>query len=271
MPIEFDVKPKIISKQDFYQLDYKIMEIVFLIHNEFGRFWDEKIYQRELVRRCLEAGFENVAAETPIIVSHHGFQKYFYLDVLFNEAIVYELKTVNSLNGEHQKQILNYLFLMGLSYGKLINFRLSSVEYRFVSTTVRQQDRFQFFIDETKWRNLDADSEWLKNTIIELLQEWGAYLDTRLFHEAVTFFRGSEETVEQNVKVFSGSAELGEQKMNLLTPKVAFKFSSIKKDLAFYERHLNRLLQHTILEAMQWINFCRAIIMFKTIRQNQLS
>lgn len=268
MPIGFNIKPKIISKKDFYQLDYKVMEIVFSIHNELGRFWDEKIYQRELVRRCKEAGFGKVTAGTPIVVSYNGFEKYFYLDVFFNEAVVYELKTVNSLDGEHQKQILNYLFLLGLSYGKLINFRPSSVEYRFVSTTVKPQDRFQFVIDETRWRNLDAESEWLKNTIIELLQEWGAYLDTRLFQEAIIFFRGGEETVEQNVKVFSGSAELGVQKMNLLTPKVAFKFSSINKKLTFYERHLNRLLQHTNLEAMQWINFNRGTIHFKTITKN---
>jgi len=265
MPVEFNVKPKIISKQDFYQLDYNVMEIAFSIHNEFGRFWDEKIYKWELMRRCKEAGFEDVISELPIVVSYKGFQKRFYLDILFDSAVVYELKTVDSLNGKHQKQILNYLFLLGLCYGKLINFRQSSVQYRFVSTTVTPQNRFQFVIDDTKWINLDAESEWLKRFIIELLQEWGAYLGTSLYDQAITFFRGGEENVVQHVKVISNDEEIGLQKMKLLTPGVAFQFSSINKDFAFYEQHLNRLLKHTSLAAIQWINFNKKTITFKTI------
>ncbi|MDW7681502.1 MAG: GxxExxY protein [bacterium] len=265
MPIEFNVDPKLISKRDFYQLDYKITNLAFLIHNEFGRFWNEKIYQRELTRRCREAGFENVIAGLPILISYKGFQKCCYIDLLIDRAAVYELKTVNSLNGEHQRQILNYMFLLGLSHGKLINLRPSSVEYRFVSTTVTPQDRFQFIIDDAKWINLDAESEWLRKTIIELLKEWGAYLSTNLFYQAITFFRGGEENVVQNIKVLSGSEELGYQKMNLLTPKIAFQLSSINKNCAFYGHHLFRLLNHTNLEAIQWINFCRKRIEFRTI------
>lgn len=265
MPIEFGFKTNVISKQDFYLLDYKMMEIAFAIHNEFGRFWDEKIYQRELVRRCREAGFEDIIAEAPITVSCNGFQKCYFLDVLLDNAVVYEIKTVNSLNGAHQKQILNYMFLLGLSYGKLINFSPASVEYRFVSTTVKTENRFSFIINDTKWKNIDAESEWLKETIIELLREWGTYLDTNLFYQAICFFRGGEENVNQNVKVISNSVELGFQKMNLLTPKIAFQLSSINKDFAFYEQHLYRQLKHTNFESIQWINFGRRTITFRTI------
>jgi hypothetical protein len=202
----------------------------------------------------------------PIVVIFEDFKKYYFLDLLINGAGVYELKTVTRLDTEHQRQILNYLFLLGLSYGKLINFRPSSVEYRFVTTTVKPQDRFQFVIDDSKWINLEAESACLKETIVELLQEWGAYLDTSLFYQAITFFRGGGENVVQNVGVYSGSMELGVQKMNLLTPKIAFKLSSIRNDLAHYERHLCRCLHHTHLEAIQWINFNRKIITFKTIK-----
>jgi len=57
--------------------------------------------------------------------------------------------------------------------------------------------------------------------------------------------------VLQNVKVISNAKELGWQKMNLLTPEVAFQLSSINRVFAFYEQHLFRLLKHTNLAAIQ--------------------
>jgi hypothetical protein len=37
MPIEHDIKIKPISEDDFHDLDYEVMGLVFSIHNELGR------------------------------------------------------------------------------------------------------------------------------------------------------------------------------------------------------------------------------------------
>ena len=94
MPFEVKANFREISKEDFYQRDYKIMSLAFSIHNGFGRFWDEKIYQKELMYRCEDAGFVNVASGVPILVSYKDFQKYYYIDLLIDNAMVYELKTI---------------------------------------------------------------------------------------------------------------------------------------------------------------------------------
>jgi len=56
MPIQISQAVKPVSDKDFHLLDYKVMGIIFSIHREFGRFWNEKIYQNELLHRCRKFG-----------------------------------------------------------------------------------------------------------------------------------------------------------------------------------------------------------------------
>ncbi|MFQ5864676.1 MAG: hypothetical protein ACE5IW_05540 [bacterium] len=51
MPIKLSVQSRPISYDDFHSLDYEVMGIVFSIHRDLGRFWNEKIYQNELAYR----------------------------------------------------------------------------------------------------------------------------------------------------------------------------------------------------------------------------
>ena len=41
-------------------------------------------------------------------------------------------------------QLINYLLLANISHGKLINFRTSSVEYEFVSSSLTFKDRMNY-------------------------------------------------------------------------------------------------------------------------------
>lgn len=265
MPISHDVEISHISENEFHEIDYKVMKIVFSIHNDLGRFWDEKIYQNELVFRCEKEGFENVFPVMPIKVSYKDFSKSYYIDLLINNAIVYELKTVKSLTGEHKNQTLNYLFLLGTQQGKLVNFKPQSVESHFVSTKLNPEKRFSFFIDENEWQNIDKDSSWFKSLLINLLNDWGTFLDTNLFYDAINYFRGGEENVLKEIEITNGFNKIGKQKIHLLNSKVMFKISSITKAINSYETHLRKFIRYLPLKALQWINFNHNRISFKTI------
>ncbi len=121
MPIEKTFKTKHISEEEFRKIDFQIMGFSFERHNEMGKFWNEKIYQNELAYRCQKAGFDAVETEAPLKVSFKNFQKSYYLDLLINNSIIYELKVADRVTVNHKNQILNYLFLSGLNRGKLIN------------------------------------------------------------------------------------------------------------------------------------------------------
>jgi len=265
MPINHNLKIKTISEDEFHSLDYKVMELAFSIHNEMGRFWDEKIYQNELAYRCKKSGLGDVCTEVPLEVLYKDFQKHYYIDLLINNSVIYEIKTTKALSGEHRKQTLNYLFLMGVQHGKLVNFHPQSVEYSFVSTKLKPENRFNFTIDEVDWKGLDDDSIWLKKILINLLSEWGMFLEKKLFYDAIIHFHGDEENIVKKIKVSNNSRIMGHQKAHLLNSKVAFRISSITKNGTFYEQHLRRFIRFTSLRAIQWINFNHNEVVFKTI------
>lgn len=267
MVIKIEREIKRIDEQTFHQIDYRITGLAYAIHNELGRLWSEKIYQNELANRCRQAGFANVVTEEVLIVSHKDFCKKYFIDLLIEDSIIYELKTVSRLTSDHEKQTLNYLFLLGLQHGKLINFRPPSVQKRFVSTTLRPEERYDFVIYDNHWSNLDAESLWLKDLIIELLRDWGAYLETNLFYEAICHFRGGEEQVVKKIDVVCKASKLGQHKIHLLNKDVAFRVTAITKEPDSFEQHLRRFIHLTNLAAIQWINFDHNVITFKTIKK----
>ncbi|MDZ7302216.1 MAG: GxxExxY protein [candidate division KSB1 bacterium] len=265
MGIKTKHRIKRISAQEFHEIDYQITGFAFDIHNEIGRLWDEKIYRNELANRCRKAGLGNVEIEVPVIVSYRDFVKEYAVDMLVDDSIVYELKTVNKLSSEHERQTLHYLFLFGLQHGKLINFRPTSVEKRFVSTSMLPKDRHDVVFDDKQWLDLDEESGWLKGLIVELIMDWGAFLETSLFYEAIYHFRGGEDQVVKDIEVILNETNLGNQKVHLLNPNVAFKITAITKGTESYEQQLNRFIRLTKLNAIHWINFNHHVISFKTM------
>ena len=184
---------------------------------------------------------------------------------LINNSIVYELKTVRTLIGEHQKQALNYLFLLGLNHGKLLNLRSHKIEHRFVSTRLTPKKRYQFIIEDSEWMGLDEDSFWLRQFVENLLVDWGAFLETNVFYDAIYYFRSGEDQVVRTIKVLNNSRLIGIQRLHLLNPDIAFKISAVTKNLNFYEIHLRRFIKHSALKGLQWINFNLNNIVFKTL------
>ena len=48
MPVVIRAPLRPISQEEFGQVSFEVMRVVFEIHNELGRFFDEKIYKQEL-------------------------------------------------------------------------------------------------------------------------------------------------------------------------------------------------------------------------------
>lgn len=266
MSIQFDNRIHKISEKEFYKIDYHVMGLAYEIQNDFGRLLNEKIYQQELANRCYNFGFRNVEIEVPISVSHENFTKKYYVDLIIENSIVYELKTAKSLTSDHEKQIINYLLLLELHHGQLINFKPQSVQKRFISTTIDKIDRYKILINIDQWLDLDSDTIWFKELMIQLIQDWGAFLELNLFYDAISFFHGGADKVIKNIDVIYNGLKLGEQKMHLLNSKTAFKITARIRDLDSYEKHLIKILNLVDLDAIQWVNFNKKNITFKTIR-----
>lgn len=146
MPITTRIPLRRLSQQDFGDIAYEVMRQVFAIHNEMGRFFDEKIYKRELAHRM-----SGVLLEEPIEVVFGTFRKPYFLDVLVAEGAIFEFKAVERLVARHRAQLLNYLLLCDFAHGKLINVRSESVEHEFVNTNWRPADRLKFTVHQERW------------------------------------------------------------------------------------------------------------------------
>ncbi len=185
--------------------------------------------------------------------------------MIVNRSIVYELKTAMPLVYRHRCQTMNYLFLTGLKYGKLVSMRPYSVESEFITTSLTYQDRMRFNIDQDGWDDLDQDSVWLREFMISLISDWGMFLDISLYSEVVAFFRGGEEVFTTEVEIINQGTVLGTQKINLLNPDISVHLSTVKS-IRSYKDHLQRFLENTTLKAMQWINLKGHQLTIKTIR-----
>ena len=250
MPISIPISLRRLDQDEFRQLDYAVMAHAFASQNELGRLCDEGIYQRDLSIRLEDAGMGPARMEFPIQVSHREFVKLYAADLIVADAAIYELKAVSTLINDHKRQLLNYLLLCEQPRGKLVNFRSPGVESEFVNTTLNWDERHRFSEVDAQWRPLTERCTVFRTILLDLLHDWGGFLETSLYIEGMTYLLGGEPVVINRVPFKRSGKFLGSQPLHLLAPDVAFRITSLTDTQDQYEVHLNRLLAHTELRGI---------------------
>jgi GxxExxY protein len=141
MPIKVPSGLRALNYEQFAQVSYEVMEVVFAVHKELGRLFDEAVYQTEIACRLKDAH-----VEVPIEVWFESFSKTYYLDLVSGGGALLELKAVEALTDRHRAQLLNYLLLAELLHGKLVNMRPEAVEHEFVNAAMTREDRIHFAV-----------------------------------------------------------------------------------------------------------------------------
>lgn len=168
MPISTRIPLRRLSQAEFGEIAYVVVNHVFALHGELGRFFDESIYKQELANRIPE-----VRLEEPIEVTFGSFKKQLFIDVLVGDGAVFEFKSVEKLGASHRAQLLQYLMLCDLEHGKLINMRSESVAHEFVNSNWRRADRCQFEVDDTRWTPTFSGSSEFRDRMVGLLRDLG--------------------------------------------------------------------------------------------------
>jgi GxxExxY protein len=100
----------------------KILGIFFEVYNELGGGFLESVYQQALRIALSQVGLR-VAGEVPVPVHFRGeIIGNFRADLIVNDCVLLELKTVSALDREHEGQILQYLRATRIEVGLLLNF-----------------------------------------------------------------------------------------------------------------------------------------------------
>ena len=115
---------------DINDVTYAINGAVFEVNRVLGPGFLEKVYENALL---LELRIRGLKAESqvPIRVFYKENAVGEYIaDILVEEKVIVELKTVEKLNKIHEAQLLNYLKATGIQVGLLVNFKHPRAEIK---------------------------------------------------------------------------------------------------------------------------------------------
>ena len=110
-----------------------ILDLSIKIHQTLGPGLFESVYERILVYELEKAGL-STSVQTDIPVKYDGkiFDRGFRADIIVNDKVLIELKSVERLVDIHKKQVLTYLKLTEIKLGLLINFNEKLLKHGFV-------------------------------------------------------------------------------------------------------------------------------------------
>ena len=106
----------------YKELSDKIIGLAIEVHKNFGSGFLEKVYENALM---IEFQENNIGAlqQYPIPISYKGKSVgEYYADILVEDNIILELKTVRRIDPIHEAQLLHYLKATDLKVGYILNF-----------------------------------------------------------------------------------------------------------------------------------------------------
>jgi GxxExxY protein len=101
----------------------QIVDAAFLVHTTLGPGLLESAYRRVMEYELRKRGFQ-VEQEYPVPVIYDGviFDEAFKADLMVENLVIVELKSVETIAKVHKKQLLTYLKIADKRLGLLINF-----------------------------------------------------------------------------------------------------------------------------------------------------
>ena len=109
-------------------ISFKIRGAVFKIYNQFGPGLLESVYVAALAAELRKEGL-NARKEVPVpvVFNDEKLEVGFRIDLLVEEKVIVEVKSIEAIAPVHHKQILTYLKLTGCKLGLLINFNVEKI------------------------------------------------------------------------------------------------------------------------------------------------
>ncbi len=100
-----------------------IVDCAVRLHMDLGPGLLETVYE-VLLAHLLESEGLKVERQVSVPIEYHGitFEEGFRADIIVEDKVIVELKSVESISKAHKKQVLTYLKLTGCKLGYLLNF-----------------------------------------------------------------------------------------------------------------------------------------------------
>lgn len=116
------------TQKQINDLAYKVVACAIEVHKHLGPGLLESIYQECFIEELKIVGFDVQSQEKiPLVYKGRLLKTDLKLDILVNDCIIVELKSVEEIHPIHKAQLLTYLKLTGKPKGLLINFNCDNI------------------------------------------------------------------------------------------------------------------------------------------------
>ena len=113
------------------ELSHTIIGVALEIHRELGPGLLESVYEAILFAELQKNGLKVERQKSfPLKYKDTYLEEAFRVDLLVEKKLVIEIKSLESLNNAHKKQVLTYLRCLNLRLGLLLNFGEATLHHR---------------------------------------------------------------------------------------------------------------------------------------------
>jgi len=131
---------KIISQKYVDQITHSIIGCAIDIHKELGPGLLESAYEKCMIYLLNKKGFKvESQLEVPITFQDLTISRAYELDLLVEDLVIVELKTIREFAPVDKAQILTYLRFLKKPKGILINFHCSNIFYEGQQTFITKE------------------------------------------------------------------------------------------------------------------------------------
>ncbi len=109
-------------------ISFHVRKSIFDVYNELGPGLLEKVYEKILAHDLKIKGLE-VRTQVPIPIKFKGIEidSSFIADIIVEDKVIIEIKSIEEIANVHHKQLLTYLKMTGLKLGILVNFNTDHI------------------------------------------------------------------------------------------------------------------------------------------------
>jgi len=112
------------------ELTEKIIGCAYNVYNKMGFGFLESVYEKCMLIELHKADL-GVESQKPIKVYYdNAIVGEFVADIIVNDTVIVELKSVRQIINAHEVQLVNYLVATGKPVGLILNFGESKVEIK---------------------------------------------------------------------------------------------------------------------------------------------
>ncbi len=116
--------------EEINQITEKIIGCAYKVSNTLGSGFLEKVYENAFAYEISKTGLK-VRQQSPIQVRYENVIVGDYIaDILVEDSVIIEIKTVKQLDESHMAQCMNYLKATGLNICLLFNFSSRRLEFK---------------------------------------------------------------------------------------------------------------------------------------------